>query len=139
LTGKTTLLLCSSLLTSTCSYDATCEHWIAVCDINNDDGQVQQEVPVGAIRLIEKPNHVSKLGRLAVLSQARGLSIGKKLVLEFIRYSKEQGYKTIVLHAQIDKRGFYEKCGFATEAGDNEPFDEDGTPHIRMWMHNLNE
>ncbi|KAI8876037.1 acyl-CoA N-acyltransferase [Backusella circina FSU 941] len=118
------------------SHDDTCDHWIAVCDI--DDGQLQKEVPVGAIRLIAKPDQVAKLGRLAVLSHARGLSLGKRLVQEFIKYSKENGYKTIVLHAQIDKRGFYEKLGFSTEAGDDDVFDEDGTPHIRMWMRNLN-
>jgi predicted GNAT family N-acyltransferase len=76
------------------------------------------------------------LGRLAVLSTARGLYIGQKLVKTFIEYCKENGYTTIVLHAQYPRRGFYEKLGFVIEQGE-EIFQEDGTPHIRMYMRDI--
>jgi predicted GNAT family N-acyltransferase len=76
------------------------------------------------------------LGRLAVLSTARGLYIGQKLVKEFIAYCKQNGYTSIVLHAQYPRRGFYEKLGFVIEQGE-EIFQEDGTPHIRMYMRRI--
>lgn len=77
------------------------------------------------------------MGRLAVLSTARGLYIGQLLVKSFIQYCKENHFHTIVLHSQYPRRGFYAKLGFVIEQGDDEIFDEDGTPHIRMWMRNL--
>ncbi|KAI8988186.1 acyl-CoA N-acyltransferase [Mycotypha africana] len=114
-------------------------HWAAYCDLvdqENHSQMVASHVPVGTVRLIPKPNGVAKLGRLAVLAAARGLYIGQTLVKEFIAYCKKHGYHTIVLHAQYPRRGFYEKLGFVIEEGE-EIFDEDGTPHIRMYMRNI--
>lgn len=86
--------------------------------------------------MIPLPGNIAKLGRLAVLSTARGLYIGQKLVNEFIDFCKKNEYHTIVLHSQYPRRGFYAKLGFVIEEGE-EIFDEDGTPHIRMYMRNL--
>lgn len=86
--------------------------------------------------MIPKPGNIAKLGRLAVLSTARGLYIGQLLVKEFIKFCEENGFHTIVLHSQYPRRGFYAKLGFVIEEGE-EIFDEDGTPHIRMYMRNI--
>lgn len=118
------------------SYDDISVHWAAYCDKKNEDGTIENHIPVGTIRLIPQPDQIAKLGRLAVLSTARGLYIGQKLVKSFIDYCKENGFHSIVLHSQYPRRGFYEKLGFVIEEGE-EIFDEDGTPHIRMWMRNL--
>lgn len=91
---------------------------------------------MGTIRLIPQSDNIAKLGRLAVLSTARGLYIGQKLVKSFIEYCRENGFHSIVLHSQYPRRGFYQKLGFVIEEGE-EIFDEDGTPHIRMWMRSL--
>ena len=80
---------------------------------------------------------MAKLGRLAVLSDARGLSLGKNLVLHMLESVKAQGIKSIVLDAQVDKRGFYEKLGFVVEDADKEPYMVDGTPHCKMWMRSI--
>ncbi|EIE91322.1 hypothetical protein G6F46_003543 [Rhizopus delemar] len=114
-----------------------CQHWVAVCDKKNDNGTVEFEYPIGTVRLMPKENGVAKLGRLAVLSSARGLYAGQKLVKAFIEYCKNNSYHTIVLHAQIDRRGFYERLGFVVEEGDSEVFIESHTPHVRMWMRDL--
>lgn len=37
----------------------------------------------------------------------------------------------------VPKSGFYAKMGFFVEEDDEDTFDEDGYPHIRMWMRNL--
>lgn len=116
--------------------DHLCQHFVASCDeINENDGTVKR-IDIGNVRLWPKPNGVAKLGRLGVLSSARGLYIGQKLVKTFIDYCKQNGFHSIVLHSQYPKKGFYEKLGFVVEEGD-EIFEEAGTPHIRMWMRNL--
>jgi predicted GNAT family N-acyltransferase len=71
------------------------------------------------------------------LSTARGLYIGQLLVKTFIQHCKENNFHTVVLHSQYPRRGFYAKLGFVIEEGDDEIFDEDGTPHIRMWLRNI--
>ncbi|KAG2204618.1 hypothetical protein INT46_009727 [Mucor plumbeus] len=114
--------------------DDVCQHWIVTCDKENEDGSVEHNVDIGNVRLIPKPEGVAKLGRLAVLSSARGLQIGRLLVEAFVDYCKKNSFNTIVLHSQYPRRGFYEKTGFKIEHGDDKIFDEAGTPHVRMWM-----
>ncbi|KAI9489987.1 acyl-CoA N-acyltransferase [Zychaea mexicana] len=114
-------------------YNAIAYNWLATCDVAN----TKERIPIGTIRLIPGKEGVAKLGRLAVLSNARGMSLGRKLVLAFLEGAKEQGYKSAVLEAQIDKRIFYEKLGFVVEKGDEEPYPVDGTPHLKMWMRSL--
>ncbi|KAI8056523.1 acyl-CoA N-acyltransferase [Gilbertella persicaria] len=111
-------------------------HWVAYADKQNPDGTMEHDVPVGTIRLIPKPDQLAKLGRLAVLSDARGLYIGQKLVAHFIQHCQENQFKDIVLHAQYPRRGFYQKLGFVIDEG-SETFLEDGTPHICMHMRNI--
>lgn len=94
-------------------------------------------MPVGTVRLYPVSETVGKLGRLAVLSDARGLSLGRKLVQAVIQGAIDRGMTSIVLEAQVDKRGFYEKLGFVVEEGDEEPYPVDGTPHLRMWKRSL--
>ena len=118
-----------------CSKDHLCQHFIASCEKENKDGTTEY-VDVGNVRLWPQPNGVAKLGRLGVLSSARGLYIGQLLVKAFINYCRESNFHSIVLHAQYPSKGFYEKLGFVVEEGDV-IFEEAGTPHIRMWMRNL--
>jgi predicted GNAT family N-acyltransferase len=117
--------------------DAICQHWVATCDVENEDGTVEHNVDIGCVRLIPKPDGLAKLGRLAVKKSARGYSIGLKLVETFVDYCRKNGFHTIVLHSQYPRRGFYEKAGFVIEKGDDEIFDEAGTPHVRLWMRNV--
>ncbi|KAI9018064.1 acyl-CoA N-acyltransferase [Phycomyces nitens] len=114
-------------------YDATCDHFLATCLTIKDNKTVR--VPVGTVRYIAYGESIAKLGRLAVLSDARGMKIGFKLVQHFVEVARAKGERGIVLHSQADKRGFYEKAGFTVDACDEAGFYEDGTPHIRMWCH----
>ncbi|SAM02660.1 hypothetical protein [Absidia glauca] len=114
-------------------YNDKSDVWLALCDRILDDGTIESGVPVGTVRLIAASETVGKLGRLAVISDARGLSLGKKLVQLVIHDAADRGMDSIIIHAQYDKQGFYEKLGFVVEKGDEETFLEDGTPHLRMW------
>ncbi|MGB8698606.1 MAG: GNAT family N-acetyltransferase [Thermosynechococcaceae cyanobacterium] len=70
-----------------------------------------------------------KLERLAVLADYRHQGIGSELVHTAIAYSREQGYRQMIIHAQSTTVRFYEHLGF-TAMGD--PFDEAGIAHLKM-------
>jgi predicted GNAT family N-acyltransferase len=85
--------------------------------------------PVGTMRWRAVPPATAKLERVAVLPEARGLGIGRALVLEALRQVAAAGLRAAVLHAQTSAAPFYDHLGFLAEG---EPFDEDGIEHIRM-------
>lgn len=69
------------------------------------------------------------LQRMAVLSEQRGKALGQILLQNVIAFCQKQGFKEIILHAQITAQGFYQREGF-TEVGDI--FQEAGIDHITM-------
>ncbi|KAI9248052.1 acyl-CoA N-acyltransferase [Phascolomyces articulosus] len=115
--------------------DVICDHWLTTCQLA--DGSSKEKIPVGTIRLLQIDDQVGQLGRLAVLSDARGLQVGKKLVLTMLEGAKAKGIKKIFLEGQVDKRGFYEKMGFVLEEAHKEPYVLAGTPHYKMWMRSI--
>jgi ElaA protein len=69
-------------------------------------------------------------GRVLTAKSARGQSIGKEMIIETLRYLKQQNNITpITISAQLYLKKFYESFGFKTIS---EPYDEDGIPHIKM-------
>lgn len=71
----------------------------------------------------------AKLERFAVLRGFRGLGVGAALVRAALDDARAAGMASFVLHAQIDKRGLYERFGFR---GVGETFREAGIEHVRM-------
>ncbi|KAI9094356.1 acetyltransferase, gnat family [Phlyctochytrium arcticum] len=88
-------------------------------------------VPVATARLRPLSSTRMAPGRIAVLKSHRGLGLGKLLVKGVEQGAKEEGYTESEMHAQSDKRGFYERLGYAFMEGTKE-FMEDGIPHIMM-------
>ena len=70
-----------------------------------------------------------KIGRMAVLREARGQGAGALLMRHFIDEAAARGLTTLVLDAQTHAIGFYEKFGFVA---DGEEFLDAGIPHRRM-------
>lgn len=68
----------------------------------------------------------AKIGRVAVLKHARGRGHGAALIRHFVE-TAEGG--PVVLDAQVDALGFYERLGFAAQGP---VFDDAGIPHRRM-------
>jgi predicted GNAT family N-acyltransferase len=118
-------------------YDDASDTWAAIGDVTDEHGNVEKGVPLGTIRLYPLPNKVARLGRIAVISDARSQGIGKKLVLAFIKDATAKGYDSIVVHGFSSKRDFYQKLGFKIEEGDADEFIENGPPLVRLWMRQL--
>jgi len=83
----------------------------------------------GCVMLHPKTTDLIKLRQMAIDEALRGKGLGKILVTNAEETALENGYRTIVLHARITARGFYEKLGYAA-FGDI--FTEVGIPHIAM-------
>lgn len=73
---------------------------------------------------------IGKLGRLAVDLSARGLGLGRMLVETLENDAKSLNISTIDVHAQVDKRAFYERLGY--HVTDETVFIEDGIDHVKM-------
>ena len=69
------------------------------------------------------------IGRVAVLPEYRKLRIGAEILSCLEDWLKQKGAKTVMISAQCQARGFYEKCGY-TAFG--ESYLDEECPHIRM-------
>ena len=109
--------------------DAEADHVLAVLDA----------VPVGAVRLVIEPagfhgldqayGPIAHLGRLAVLTSARGLGIGAALVRAVEELARQQHRQAVYLGGQTQALGFYERLGYRA-FGDE--FDDAGLPHRHL-------
>ena len=90
----------------------------------------EDKIPIATCRIFwDTVMNTHILGRLAVIKEYRGRTIGSVIVREAEKYIQKNGGKSIVLHAQCRLTAFYQKLGFA-EFGDIG--DDEGCPHI--WM-----
>jgi DNA-binding MarR family transcriptional regulator/GNAT superfamily N-acetyltransferase len=88
------------------NYDARRER----CWIAEKDGE-----RVGAVFVAKATDEVAKLRLLHVESEARGLGIGKRLVEECVRFTRQAGYKKMTLWTQSilhAARHLYRQAGF---------------------------
>lgn len=97
-------------------WDARCDHALA------HDGA---GAAVGTGRLLPD----GRIGRMAVLAEARGRGVGSALLEALIAHAMARGMDEAVLHAQTHAAGFYSRFGFRAY-GDE--FMEAGIPHIAM-------
>lgn len=85
--------------------------------------------PVGTARILQTGTR-GRIGRVCVLSQARGRGLGAKLILAGIDLLRQRpGVEIVELGAQTHALTFYEKLGFQAEG---EPYDDAGIPHMHM-------
>jgi len=86
-------------------------------------------VPAGAGRFVFVEPGVARIGRMAVVDDARGSGIGTALLRFLEDEARERGAKRFTLNAQVSARGFYEKAGYQAIGP---VFDDAGIPHVRM-------
>lgn len=85
---------------------------------------------VAACRFFRRDEDMSYvIGRIAVVKEYRGQSLGSRLIKEVEKLVREKDGGRIVLHAQVQAKHFYEKLGYL--AFGEMDYDED-CPHI--WM-----
>lgn len=95
--------------------DADCLHFLATL---NDE-------PVGTARLLPDGH----IGRVAVLSSARGTGIGYQLMEATIEAARAAGHTHAALSAQLHALAFYERLGFVAHG---DVFMDAGIPHQEM-------
>lgn len=102
------------------SADASCLHALA----RNRFG-----TPLATGRLLEHVPGVAKIGRMAVLRPMRGTQIGRRVLEALMAEARRQGYREVLLHAQLAAENFYLRAGFQRRG---EPFEEAGIGHVEM-------
>jgi len=102
------------------SEDATALHAVLFDESGN---------PLGNARLLRSHGDIAKVGRMAVLRQARGHGYGARLLQALLEAARKRGDKEVRLSAQRTAEHFYAAHGFSVVG---EPFEEVGIPHIEM-------
>ncbi|MEV7355263.1 GNAT family N-acetyltransferase [Kitasatospora sp. NPDC091276] len=110
-------------------YDATSVHLLAVAADGTALGTGRLIFGEQALKLTGGVEGRVLLGRLAVVSAARGTGLGAQLVRAIEAAGLDRGAVEVELHAQVRALGFYERLGYAAEG----PVYEDaGIPHRTM-------
>lgn len=86
-------------------------------------------LPLATGRLLEHVPGVAKIGRMAVLRPMRGTQIGRQVLDALMAEAKKQGYREVLLHAQLSAENFYLRAGLQRRG---QPFEEAGIGHVEM-------
>ncbi len=89
---------------------------------------IRQGLAIGTARILIR-GEVGKIGRVAVLKDARGLGIGRDLMASALEQCRIHGALRAMLGAQTHALAFYEGLGF-TAIGPE--FMDAGIPHREM-------
>lgn len=85
---------------------------------------------VATARLVDKGDGIGKIGRVAVVKEARGKGVGQDL-MRFVLADGIREHASFMLDAQVPVIPFYERLGFVAEG---EVFLDAGIEHRRMWL-----
>ena len=89
----------------------------------------RMDLAVATGRLLPALDGVSKIGRMAVKRQLRGLKLGDQVLTGLLDAARKRGDREVVLHAQCTAENFYKRQGF-TRRG--EVFQEADMDHVEM-------
>lgn len=85
--------------------------------------------PVGTARIRYLKEQTVKIERLAVLSEARGNGVGKKLMETALKIAASNNYKIAIVYAQEYIKQLYQQLGFEQIGAS---FKEAGIVHVKM-------
>lgn len=102
-------------------YDKTATHFL----VKNS-----QSESIACARVLTEEDQYH-IGRVAVLNEFRNQTVGRQLMQFILRWCNHQEPDfTIYLHAQTNRRKFYEYLGFVAEG---DVFMDAGIEHVEMW------
>ncbi|MFD7826255.1 GNAT family N-acetyltransferase [Kitasatospora sp. NPDC059803] len=110
-------------------YDATSVHLLAVAADGTALGTARLIFGEQALKLTGGVEGRVLLGRLAVVSAARGTGLGAQLVRAIEAAGLDRGAVEVELHAQVGALGFYERLGYTAEGP---VYESAGIPHRTM-------
>ncbi len=84
---------------------------------------------LGCCMLVEESPEKIRLRQMAVLNDLQGKGIGRALMNFAENLARDQGYKTLAMHARKNATGFYEKMGYKIASDE---FTEVTIPHYVM-------
>jgi predicted GNAT family N-acyltransferase len=87
--------------------------------------------PIATGRIQEVDPETYRIGRVAVRKPYRGRKVGTYLVKFLEVKIKTLGGRKVVLHSQLEKKGFYETLGYKV-SGEGLIDYEEGHPHVMM-------
>jgi len=87
----------------------------------------QQDQAIATARLLSN----NSIGRVAVLTTARGLGVGQRLMQAVIDYARAEQRGLVKLSSQVHAIGFYQALGFEVQG---EEYLDCGIPHIDMYL-----
>ena len=85
--------------------------------------------PLGTGRVVSIARGVAKIGRMAVVAQMRGSSVGRQLLDALVQAARARGDREAMLHAQASAVGFYRRSGWQSRGP---VFEEAGIAHQEM-------
>jgi len=89
----------------------------------------EDEDILGCCMLVEETPETIRLRQMAVLNDLQGKGIGRALMNFAENLARDQGYKTLAMHARKNATGFYEKMGYKIASDE---FTEVTLPHYVM-------
>lgn len=91
---------------------------------------LEGETPVAAGRTFaDETGKVWHLGRICVRKPWRGRQLGRLVMEELEKAARERGAEKLVLSAQVQAKGFYEKLGYTAHG---EEYLDEFCPHVEM-------
>lgn len=114
------------------------EQGVAIADEMDDPSAEEEAIHIVAYvdgklaataRVLPESATTWHVQRVATLYPARGKGLGSKLFAYIEQLAPEYGIKTLVLGAQVQARGFYDRLGFSAFG---EAFIDAGIQHIHM-------
>ena len=109
-------------------------------DAETDDARAGRAVATARLRAVdaaeygaidEAADRIAKVERVVVARGRRGEGWGARVMAAVEDRARTRGLNEVVLHAQTQAAGFYERLGYAVDDAVG-TFDEDGIEHVRM-------
>ena len=92
-------------------------------------GAFEDEKILGCCLMTKVDSKTLRLRQMAVPNSLQGKGIGRALMIFAENIARDQGYKTMIMHARKTAAGFYEKLGYMITGKE---FEEVTLPHFVM-------